>query len=117
MSSILVICETKGGKFKAVTREAISAAKKMSAELGASVVAVNLGPAAEDAATLGAFGASKVIQVTNSELNSYSTEGYAQAAAEIIKAENPSAVFFSATARGKDLAPRVTARVGGALLS
>ena len=117
MPSILVICETKAGKLKAVTREAVSAAKKMSQSLGASVIAVNLGPAAEDAASLGAFGASKVIQVTNSELMNYSTEGYAQAAAEIIKAEKPAAVLISATARGKDLAPRLAARVGAALLS
>ena len=117
MATILVFCETKGGKFKAVTREAVSAAKKMSHSLSASVTAVILGPAAEDAASLGAFGASKVIEVTNSELSSYSTEGYAQAAAEIIKTEKPAAVLFSATARGKDLAPRVAARVGAALLS
>ena len=87
MATILVFCETKGGKFKAVTREAVSAAKKMSPSLSASVTAVNLGPTAEDAASLGAFGASKVIQVTNSELSGYSTEGYAQAAAEINRRE------------------------------
>lgn len=113
MSSILVFCETKSGKLKAVTREAVSAAKK----LGADVTAVNIGPEASDAASLGGFGASKVFQVWHSELEHYSTEGYAQAAAEIIKSENPTAVFIPATARGKDLAPRVAARVGAALLS
>jgi electron transfer flavoprotein alpha subunit len=116
MASILVFCETKGGKFKAVSREAVSAAKKMSPSLNATVTAVNFG-SASDAASLGAFGASKVIQITNPELTTYSTEGYAQAASEIIKAENPAAVLFSATARGKDLAPRVAARVAAALLS
>ena len=113
MLTILVFCESKSGKLKAVTREAVSAAKK----LGATVTAVNLGPEATDAATLGAFGASKVIQVTNPELAHYSTEGYAQAAAEIITAENPAAVIMSSTLRGKDLAPRIAARVGAALLT
>jgi electron transfer flavoprotein alpha subunit len=116
MSTILVFCETKGGKFKAVSREAVSAAKKMAQALNATVTAVNFGSAA-DAASLGAFGASKVIQLTNPELAIYSTEGYAQAASEIIKAEKPAAVLFSATARGKDLTPRVAARVGAAMLS
>ena len=117
MPTILVFCESKSGKLKAVTREAVSAAKKLSQSLGASVTAVHLGPEVADAASLGAFGASKVIQVTNPELAHYSTEGYAQAAAEIIKAENPAAVIMTATARGKDLAPRIAARVGAALLS
>lgn len=112
MSNILVFCETKGGKLKAVSREIVSAAKK----LGGDVHAVILGEVA-DAASLGAFGASKVIQITNPELSHYSTEGYAQAAAEIIKGEDPVAVFFSATARGRDLAPRVAARVGRPLLA
>jgi len=117
MSSILVFCESKSGKLKAVTREAVSAAKKLASSLGATVTAVNIGPEASDAASLGAFGASKVIQVNNPELANYSTEGYAQAAAEIIKSEQPSAVILSATLRGKDLAPRIAARAGAALLS
>jgi len=111
MSIILVFCEGKGGKLKPVSREIVSAAKK----LGGEVHAVVFGEVS-DAASLGAFGASKVIQITNPELAHYSTEGYAQAAAEIIKAENPAAVVFAATARGRDLAPRTAARVGRPLL-
>ena len=111
MSNILVFCEGKGGKLKPVSREIVSAAKK----LGSEVHAVVFGEVA-DAASLGSFGASTVIQITNPELAHYSTEGYAQAAAEIIKAENPAAVIFAATARGRDLAPRTAARVGRPLL-
>jgi electron transfer flavoprotein alpha subunit len=110
MSNILVFCEAKGSKLKPVSREIVSAAKKLG-----EVHAVTFGEVS-DAASLGAFGASKVIQITNPELAHYSTEGYAQAAAEIIKAENPVAVIFAATARGRDLAPRVAARVGRPLL-
>jgi electron transfer flavoprotein alpha subunit len=117
MSALLVFCESKSGKLKAVSREAVSAAKKLSQSLGATVTAVSIGPEVSDLATLGSFGASKVIHVNNPELATYSTEGYAQAAAEIIKSENPLAVILSATARGKDLAPRLAARVGAALLS
>jgi electron transfer flavoprotein alpha subunit len=117
MPTILVLCESKSGKLKAVSREAVSAAKKIAQAVGADVTAVILGPAAADAASLGAFGASKVIHVSNPELASYSTEGYAQAAAELVKSENPLAVVLPATSRGKDLGPRLAARIGAALLS
>jgi len=112
MSNILVFCEAKGSKLKPVSKEIVSAAKA----LGGEVHAVVFGEVA-DAASLGAFGASKVIQITNPELAHYSTEGYAQASAEIIKGETPAAVIFAATSRGRDLAPRVAARVGRPLLT
>lgn len=116
MSSILVFCEAKDGKIKSVSKEACSAAHKLAGALNTNVTAVVIGGAAGDAASLGAVGAGRVLHVTNAELAGYSTEGYAQAAAEIVKAENPGAVIFSATARGKDLAPRVAARVNRPLV-
>lgn len=117
MSSILVFCDSKNGKFKPVTRELCSAAATIAASAGGPVVAVNLGGEIADAAKLGAFGVAKVIQVTNAELAAYSTEGYAQAAAEIITSEKPAVILFAASARGRDLAPRTAARVGVSLLA
>ncbi len=117
MSTLLVFCESKSGKLKPVTREACSAAAKVAAGLGAEVVAVHIGGEIADAATLGAFGVKKVIQITNGELAAYSTEGYAQAAAEIITSENPLYVFIPATSRGKDLAPRIAAKLSRTLAS
>ncbi len=114
--SLLVLCESKAGSLKAVSREAVSAAKKMATTLSTDVTAVVFGDVT-DVASLGNFGASKVIHVTHPELAAYSTEGYAQAAAEIVKSENPAAVILPATLRGKDLAPRLAARIGAALLS
>ena len=117
MSIILTFCESKGGKLKPVSRELCSAAARMASEMGGTVTAVLLGGDAADAASLGAFGASKVIFAQSAALAPYSTEGHAQAAAEIIAAEKPSFILFSATARGRDLAPRVAARLGFSLLS
>ena len=116
MSNLLVFCEAKGGKLKAVSRELCSAANKIAASFSGSVIAVTFGEVNE-AAALGAFGASKVIQLVSPDLASYSTEGFAQAAAAIIQSENPAAIFFSATSRGRDLAPRVAARTNRTLLS
>jgi electron transfer flavoprotein alpha subunit len=117
MANVLIFCETKDGKFKAVTRELCSAARKLAASLGGRVIAVNLGEEVADAAALGSAGAGTVIQVTNPGRKSYATEGDAQVAADLIRAENPAVVLFAATARGRDLAPRVAARIGRPLLS
>lgn len=116
MSTILVLCESKNGKIKAVTREAVSAAAKIAKTLSANVAVLHLGDV-QDAAALGAFGAAKVIVAQAAELAHYSTEGYAQAAAEIVRAEKPLAVFVSATMRGKDLGPRLAAKLGYTLLA
>lgn len=114
MANVLVFCETKAGKIKPVTRELVSAAKKISG--GGDVIAVVFGECT-DAANLGAFGAKKVLMLVNPELANYSTEGYAQAAAQVIETEQPSAILFPATARGRDLAPRVAARTGKPLIA
>ena len=116
MPNVLLFCESKAGKTKPITRELCAAARRITSGTGGEVIAVSFGELS-DAASLGVFGAKKIIQLTGGELAHYSTEGYAQAAAEIIKAENPSAVLFAATARGRDLAPRVAARTGRTLLA
>jgi electron transfer flavoprotein alpha subunit len=116
MANILVFCDAQNGKIKAVTRELCSAARKMAEGLGGEVIAVSFGEVA-DGAALGAVGANKLVQLSSPELAAYSTEGYAQAAAEIIEAENPSVVIFAANARGRDLAPRVAAKVNRPLLT
>jgi electron transfer flavoprotein alpha subunit len=113
---ILVFCDSKNNKLKPSAREAVSGAHKLAQALGSEVVAVTFGECS-DAATLGAFGAKKVIQLTNPELVHYSAEGYTQAAAEVCKANSPKAVVLSASAQGKDFAPRLAARVNAPLLS
>ena len=114
MPNVLLFCESKAGKIKPITRELCAAARRIAAD--GDVIAVSFGELS-DVANLGAYGAKKVVQLTSADLAHYSTEGYAQAAAEIIKTENPSAVLFAATARGRDLAPRVAARTGQTLLA
>jgi electron transfer flavoprotein alpha subunit len=116
MSTILVFCPAKDGKLRPVSKELVTAAKKIAGDLGANITAVTFGEVA-DAATLGAFGASKVIQLTGPTLAAYATEAYAQAASALIQAEAPAAVFIAATTRGKDIAPRIAARVGRPLLA
>jgi len=68
------------------------------------------------AAGLGANGAAKVFVADDANLKLYSAEGYAEAVVKASELFGPSAIFFSGTAMGRDLAPRVAARLGvGAL--
>lgn len=118
MSNIIVFCESKKGKLRPVAKEALSAARSIAGDLGAKVLGVMIGsPVGGAAEELAPFGADRLIQISNPLLETYSTEGYAQAASEIIKAESPAVVIFSASAMGKDLAPRVAAKVDRPLLS
>lgn len=116
MSTILVFCDSKNGKLKPSAREAVSGAHKLAQALSADITAVTFGECG-DATTLGAFGAKRVVQLTNPELAAYSSEAYAQAGAEMVKALAPKTIVVSASAQGKDFAPRLSARVNAPLLT
>ncbi len=117
MACILVFVEQRDGEIKKPSLQALSEARRQAAGGGWNVCAVLAGSGiAGDAAGLGAWGAGTVYVADDANLERYSAEGYA----EVVKAAaakcSPTAVFFSATAMGRDLAPRVAARLGvGAL--
>ena len=60
---------------------------------------------------LAKYGADRVIVVDDPALETYMTEPYAYAMTEVIKAHKPEVVLYGATAIGRDMAPRVSARV------
>ena len=113
---ILTFIEIRDGKIKKSSLETLSEAKRRADELGASAAAVLAGPESA-AAELRAHGAAKIYFMENPELAAYSAQGYAAALAEVVKTTAPAAVFFAATALGKDLAPRLAARLGAAMAS
>ena len=69
------------------------------------------------AADLGRYGADVVVVVEHAALERYSPEVYAATAAERIKSGGYRAAFFPASAEGRDLAPRVAAKLGAGLAS
>jgi len=69
------------------------------------------------AGALGGFGATKVIAVQQSKLGKYSSTAYAKVIAETAKKENAEIILFSATAMGKDSAPRVAVKLDAGLAS
>lgn len=115
---IAVFLETRDGKIKKSSLEALSEARRRAAELGDEAAAVLIGGTAA-CPVEGAFaaGAGRVYALENPALADYSSRGYALALAEWAGETRPAAVFFAATAMGRDLAPRVAARLGAGLVS
>ncbi len=115
---IAVFMEVRDGKIKKGSYEALAEAKRRAAEIGTGAAAVLAGAEVEGyAAEAAAFGAVKVYCLESVGLADYSAESYAQAIADFARDARPQALFFAATALGKDLAPRVAAALGAAMAS
>lgn len=116
MSKVLVLAESREGSLRNVSFEAIAAGKKVSG--GGEVVAVLLGDAVGDqAAELAAFGADRIITVEHPHLKQYTSDGYGQALMAVIEQESPEAIVFGHTALGKDLSPKIAAKLQVGLVS
>jgi electron transfer flavoprotein alpha subunit len=110
--SILVFIEQRDGKVRSVAREALGEAKRLASSLGGPVTAVFCGASADGLASLGEAGAEKVLAATHEAFARYDGAGYAAAVAAAVKATSPKLVLFGASSIGKDLAPRVAAKLG-----
>ncbi len=116
MNKILVFTEQRDGEVKKITYENLTLANKLSAETGDQVVCVvigdNISKLTDD---LARYGASKIITCQDESLSLYQSEGYTKVLTDIVKEENASIILMGATFMGKDLAPRLAARINGAL--
>jgi electron transfer flavoprotein alpha subunit len=109
MAGILVFVEQRGGEVRKASHQALSEAKRQ----GGPVSAVFPGSGIADAAAgLSTWGADTIYVADDANLDLYSAEGYAEAVVKAVEQAQPSAVFFAGTAMGRDLAPRVAARLG-----
>ena len=117
---ILTFIEVREGKIKKASLEALGEARRCAGDMGVSAAAVLLGerPGADGLASqLFAHGASRVFVLDGPGLAAYSAQGFARALAELVREVSPLAVFLSASAMGRDLAPRLAARLNTALAS
>jgi len=113
VSHVLAVLEPRDGALRKVSHEVVTGARRLADALGGSVEALILAAGAvQGADQVGRFGADKVITLTNAAFGRYAPEGYARAIAERVKRGAYGAVVFAASATGKDLAPRVAARLG-----
>jgi electron transfer flavoprotein alpha subunit len=118
MATIVTFAEVREGKVRRPSLEAVSEARRLADALGASVQSVLIGSGvAPLAAEVASHGAERVHVFDDAELASYATESFARALAQVVAEEKPAAVLIPFTAMGRDLAPRVAARVGAGLVS
>ena len=109
---IYVVAEQRDGNIAKVTLELLGEATKLAEDLGEKVIGVLMGDKIKDKAQeMIEAGAEKVIVIEDEMLGEYVTEPYTKALTALIKEYDPNIVLFGASSIGRDLAPRVAARI------
>ncbi len=115
---VLVVAEIRDGAIKKVALELVGEGRRIAGELGGNLLAVALGHGMGDAlAPLAHYGADKVFVADDPALANYTAEGYSNVLAGLIGELEPALVLLGATTQGKDLAPRLAARLAAGLAS
>ncbi|MCD8369317.1 MAG: electron transfer flavoprotein subunit alpha/FixB family protein [Clostridiales bacterium] len=109
---VYIYAQQVDNKLSNIAFELLGKARELAADLNTEVAAVLIGSDVKGLADeLAAYGADKVIIVDDPELKDYRTEPYAHALTSVIKEFKPEILLVGATAIGRDLGPRVSARV------
>lgn len=113
---VFIYAQQVDGEISPIAYELLGKAKDLAADLDTQVTAVLLGSNVKGLAdSLAEYGADRVIVVDDPVLETYRTEPYAQALTAVINEYKPEIMLVGATAIGRDLGPRVSARVGTGL--
>jgi electron transfer flavoprotein alpha subunit len=113
---VWVIAEQREGQVQKVTLELLGEGKKLAQALGRPLSAVLAGHGlAQEGEKLLHYGADQVLLLDHPLLQNYSTDGYVTAIAQLISARKPEIVLIGATSLGRDLGPRLAARLGTGL--
>jgi len=113
---ILIIAEQRQGKIQGITYELLGEALKLKekAQQDITVAVAGYDMDAEIEALAG-FGADKIVYLKNPLLGQYTTDGYVNTLSKYILQVQPEIVLVGASTLGRDLAPRLAARVGTGL--
>jgi electron transfer flavoprotein alpha subunit/NAD-dependent dihydropyrimidine dehydrogenase PreA subunit len=110
---VWVFAEQRDGILTPVSLELLGKARELAGDLGQDVSAVLLGYKVSGLCeTLGEHGADNVYLVEHRALKEYRTTAYAKALEELVTRFKPNILLMGATHIGRDLAPRVSRRVG-----
>lgn len=113
---VYVFAQQVDGVIESIAFELLGKAKDLAKDLDTDVTAVLLGSGIKGLVdSLAEYGADKVIVVDDKELEVYRTEPYAHALSSVINEYKPEIMLVGATAIGRDLGPRVSARVATGL--
>lgn len=113
---IWVFAEQREGKLQKVALELIGKGKDLSKKLGVELTAVLLGYDIDNMPKqLIDYGADKVLYVNDPLLKNYTTDGYTKVISDLIQERKPEILLVGATYIGRDLAPRISSRLGTGL--
>jgi len=117
MATVLVVGEQAHGHLKKATLSALTAAQQIAQNTGGQIVGVVVGPGAGQAAQeLAGYGI-PVHVVEGAAFEHALAETHSAAAAEVAEKAGAGEVVIAATAYGKDIAPRIAAKLGAGLAS
>ena len=113
---VYIFAEQVDGKLSGIAFELLGKANDLANDLETDVTAIVIGHEIKTLADrLAEYGADKVIVIDDPELKEYRTEPYTHALASAINEYKPEILLVGATPIGRDLAPRVSARVATGL--
>ena len=113
---VFVYAQQVDNEISSIALELLGKANELAKDLNTDVTAVLIGSGVAGLVdTLAEYGADKVIVVDDPELKDYRTEPYTHALASVINEYKPDIMLVGATAIGRDLGPRVSARVATGL--
>jgi len=115
MTKILTYIEQRNGEIKRASLEALSFSKKIANDLNGEVIAVSIGKSIKEVDKLKKFGASKFYFLKSDELNYYSPSAFSKLLSDFAIEINADILIFSNTALGKDLSPRVSAKLNAGI--
>ena len=109
---VFIFAQQVDNQISNIAYELLGKAKDLAADLSTEVTAVLVGSDVKGLADkLAEYGADRVIVVDDPELKEYRTEPYTHALASVIEKYKPDVFLIGATAIGRDLGPRVCARI------
>jgi len=115
---VWAVVDHTGDELDDIALELLGQARELSDRLGLSAAAVLLGDDVRNLAPLvGQYGADTVYLAESPLLGAYNPDAYTPVLADLIRRQRPSIVLWGATDQGRDLAPRVAARLGTGLAS
>ena len=118
MPNIAVFIEQRDGALKKVAWQMMSEARRITDTTDGEVWGVFLGTdASAAAAEAGKYGADKVFSASGEEFNQYNSEIFGTALAAFCKSAGPDILLIGSTAMGKDLGPKVAAKLECACIS
>ncbi len=113
---VLVFLEQREGKFRSICNETLTIAKSLAGD-GGSVAGVAVGSGLESADSLSSFGLQTLLKAEGDSCSSYNVITYAKAVAAAASSWGADCILGGATPMGKDVLPRVAAKLGSAIAS